>query len=190
MLYKYRGIKEFRYFVDIILNQRLYAAPFFDLNDPMEGQYLYNTGELNESINNLISGEKGELRICSLSRDNNNELMWAHYAEGHRGVVIGVDIIPNPEQTLRPIIYGELVTLNQSNYNNNSAINILSHKLNFWEYEKEERVFIKNKFFVSVKVRELIYGRRISNQDKSFINSLVEKINPSIEIRNAEYNYV
>jgi hypothetical protein len=190
MLFKYRGIKEFRYFVDIILNQRLYAAPYFDLNDPMEGQYLYNTGELNEDINKLITGEKEKIRICSLSRDGNNELMWTHYAEGHRGVVIGVEIIPSSEQTLRPIIYDGLSTLNQRTLNSNSAIDILSHKLKVWEYEKEERVFIRNKYFVSVKVREIIYGRRMSNQDKGFINNLIEKIDPAIEIKNAEFNYV
>ena len=190
MLYKYRGIKEFRFFVDIILNQRLYAAPYFDLNDPMEGQYLYNTGELNEDVNKLISGEKDKIRICSLSRDGNNELMWSHYAEGHRGIVVGVETIPSSEQTLRPITYDGLVTINQHNLNPNSPIDILSHKLNVWEYEKEERVFIKNKFFVAVKVRELIYGRRMSNQDKSFIKSLVDKINPAIEIGSAENNYV
>ncbi len=45
MFYKYRGIKEFRYFVDIILNKRLFAAPYFDLNDPMEGHYLDIRGQ-------------------------------------------------------------------------------------------------------------------------------------------------
>ncbi len=58
MLYKYRGIKELRYFVDIILNQRLYAAPYFDLNDPMEGHYLYEKGKLNPKVRSLIKGDK------------------------------------------------------------------------------------------------------------------------------------
>ena len=72
MLYKYRGIKELRYFVDIVLNQRLHAAPYFDLNDPMEGHYLYNKGELDSDVRNLIKGQKQKLRICSLSKVNDN----------------------------------------------------------------------------------------------------------------------
>ena len=58
MLYKYRGINSFRYFVDIVLNKRLYAAPFFDLNDPMEGHYLYSSGELDSDVRDLIKNQK------------------------------------------------------------------------------------------------------------------------------------
>ena len=79
MLYKYRGIKELRYFTDIVLNKRLYASPYFDLNDPMEGHYLYNQGELDSDVKNIIKSQKEKLRICSLSNINNNDLMWAHY---------------------------------------------------------------------------------------------------------------
>ena len=39
--YKYRSVDNFRNFVDIILNNRLYAASYQDLNDPMEGHYYY-----------------------------------------------------------------------------------------------------------------------------------------------------
>jgi hypothetical protein len=172
--------------VDIILRQRLYAAPYFELNDPMEGQYLYNTGELNDNIHKVLSGEKEKIRICSLSRDGNNELMWAHYAEGHRGVVIGVEISSAPEQTLCPINYNGLVRLGHDNYNPNSAYDILSHKLDVWRYEQEERVFIKNKFFVDVKVREITFGRRMSTQDKGFIKNLVERLDLNITIKNAD----
>ncbi len=59
----------------------------------MEGQFYYNHGELNRNIREKIRSEKGELRICSLSRTNNNELMWSHYANGQTGVPIGVKVI-------------------------------------------------------------------------------------------------
>jgi hypothetical protein len=37
LLYKYRSIANLRFFKDIVINRRLYAAPFRTLNDPMEG---------------------------------------------------------------------------------------------------------------------------------------------------------
>ncbi len=45
LLYKYRSLDNFKNFVDIILKNRLYAARYKDLNDPMEGQYYYRHGE-------------------------------------------------------------------------------------------------------------------------------------------------
>ncbi|MGF1850532.1 DUF2971 domain-containing protein [Vibrio satsumensis] len=186
ILYKYRGVQGFRFFVDIIMKQRLYAAPYFDLNDPMEGRYLYSQGSntLDEDVRALIKGEKEKIRICSLSRDPENELMWSHYAEGHRGVAIGVEV-DDTEYEVKPIIYDGLHVLNRNNLNQNAALDILSHKLNVWEYEQEERVFVKGKHFISVRVKEVIFGRSMSNQDKGFIRELVEKIDPSIELKNA-----
>ena len=186
ILYKYRGVQGFRFFVDIIMKQRLYAAPYFDLNDPMEGKYLYSKGSstLDEDERALIKGEKEKIRICSLSRDPENELMWSHYAEGHRGVAIGVEV-DGTDYEVKPIIYDGLHVLNRNTLNQNSALDVLSHKINVWEYEQEERVFVKKNHFVNVQVREVIFGRSMSNQDKGFIRELVEKIDPSIEVKSA-----
>ncbi len=184
MLYKYRGIKELRYFVDIILNQRLYAAPYFDLNDPMEGHYLYEKGKLNPKVRSLIKGDKEKTRICSLSRVKDNELMWAHYAEGHRGVAIGVSI-DNKKHQVVPVIYDGLPKISNLSLRFPTAQEILSHKLKVWSYEEEIRVFTDNKHYVDIKVEEILLGRSMSNQDKSFITKLIESVNSNIKITNA-----
>ena len=36
-LYKYKSLKQFEYFMDILTQNRLYGATFKELNDPMEG---------------------------------------------------------------------------------------------------------------------------------------------------------
>jgi len=188
MLYKYRGIKELRFFVDIILNQRLFAAPYFDLNDPMEGHYLYNKGELDSDIRDLIKGQKEKIRICSLSSVKDNELMWAHYAEGHRGVAIGVTIDEDNHMT-SPVLYDGLPQIGRLNIHNSTAQEILSHKLELWAYEKEVRVFTDKKQYVNVTVKEVLLGRSMSNQDKSFIKKLVSSISSDIEVKNAISTY-
>lgn len=185
LLYKYRGLQSFRFFVDIILKNRLYASKYTELNDPMEGQYLYRTGELNKRVLSKLKGEKDNLYLCSLSRKCDNELMWSHYAEGHRGVAIGV-LIDRYEYDVRPIQYTGPHYVQNENLANDTPIEILSHKLNVWSYEEEERVFVRNKVFVDVQVRRIITGRAMSNQDFSFMKQLVETINPDIEIIKAE----
>ncbi len=183
MLYKYRGINNFRFFTDIVLNQRLHAAPYFDLNDPMEGHYLYNQGELDSDIRDLIKGQKEKTRICSLSRVNNNELMWAHYAEGNRGVAIGVDI-KNDHQIV-PVTYDGLPQIGRMHIHNSTAHEILSHKLQVWSYEEEVKVFTNNKQYVNVKVKEIILGSRMATQDIGFIKKLVKKVNNNIVVKSA-----
>lgn len=185
VLYKYRGLDNFKNFVDIILKNRLYAAQYKDLNDPMEGQYYYHRGELNRTIRDKILEEKGTLRILSLSRVNNNQLMWSHYADGHKGIAIGVRI-DQTEYDVQPIEYDGIVTIRNSDYNGQTAREILRHKLEVWSYEEEVRVFQRNQMFIDVKIEEIILGQRVSNQNVGLIRDLLEKINPEIKIRRAE----
>jgi hypothetical protein len=185
ILYKYRSLDNFKNFIDIILKNRLYAAKYKDLNDPMEGQYYYRTGELDRNIRDRLSEEKGELRLCSLSRVNNNELMWSHYTNGQRGVAIGLRV-DDTRYTVRPIQYNGLASIRNQNFNDQTAIEILSHKLEVWNYEEEERVFVHDRHFVEVQVEEIILGRAMSNSDIGLIRELVEKINPQIRIVRAE----
>ena len=139
MLYKYRSLKNFKYFVDIILNNRLHAASYFDLNDPMEGHYLYSPDGLTKELIRKIKGKKDQLRICSLSRTKENALMWAHYADGHRGVVIGVEV-DRDRYDLCPVLYVGPSFVQQAEINPpiETARRILSHKHEVWLYEEEE----------------------------------------------------
>ena len=67
LFYKYCGIKDFRFFTDIVLRNRLYAAPYFDWNDPMLGKSLYsqNSGSLDQDMRRLLKGQKENLRVCA-----------------------------------------------------------------------------------------------------------------------------
>ena len=185
ILYKYRSLDNFKNFVDIILKNRLFAAKYKDLNDPMEGQYYYRNGELDRNIRDRILEDKGELRLCSLSRVNNNELMWSHYTNGQRGVAIGLRI-DETRYTVRPIQYNGIASIHNQNFNGETAIEILSHKLEVWNYEEEERVFVRDRHFIDVQVEEIITGRAMSNSDFGLIRDLVEKIDPEIRIIRAE----
>ncbi len=185
ILYKYRSLENFKNFIDIILKNRLYAARYKDLNDPMEGQYYYRHGELNDNIRRKIRTRKSELRICSLSRVKTNELMWSHYAKGQTGVAIGVEI-NDPECTIQDVQYNGIQYTRDQDYTDQTASQILCHKLDIWSYEEEKRIFVLNRQFVSVSVKELITGRRMSNRDLSLITELVEKINPRIELIRAD----
>lgn len=185
ILYKCRSLDNFKNFIEIFLKNRLFAAKYKELNDPMEGQYYYRHGELDSVFRQRILDEKGQLRLCSLSRVNNNELMWSHYTNGQRGEAMGV-CIDNSRYDVRPIQSNGLTNLRNQDYNNQTAMEILSHKLEIWNYEEEERAFVRDRQFINVTVEEIITGRAMSNQDFGFLREIVERINPNIRIKKAE----
>lgn len=111
--------------------------------------------------------------------------MWSHYADGHKGVAIGVKI-DNSRYDAQPIQYDGITTIRHSNYNSQTSREILRHKLEVWKYEKEVRVFQENKKFIDVQIKEIILGQRVSNQNIRLIKGLLEKINPEIRILSAK----
>ena len=164
--------------MDILLYNRLYAAEYKDLNDPMEGLYYYHSGKLDESVREKLSGEKEKLKICSLSEANDDILMWSHYADGYKGVVIEVEIDTN-KYHLCPIHYDGHKYISNKTYCSDSAREILTHKIDCWSYEKEKRVFSTTNF-IDVKITKIIIGHKVKNP--SFIRTLVERINPDIRV--------
>lgn len=63
------------------------------------------------------------------------------------------------------------------------AKHILLQKQSAWSYEDEERLFVQGgKEYAEVKVREVILGSRMSNQNRGFIRNLISKINSYINV--------
>lgn len=92
-LYKFKSLADFEFVADIIMNNRLYAADFRSLNDPMEGLF-HNYGS-KKSIIDSIDAAKQKHLVCSLSKDCTSPLLWAHYADGFKGVCIEVEVNEN-----------------------------------------------------------------------------------------------
>ncbi len=184
LLYKYRDLKNFRFFVDIILHKRLHAGSYLDMNDPMEGDYLHYAGELDKQMIDSIKGRKQSLKICSLSKELDVALMWAHYADGGRGVVVEVEVDQVNTQT-KPIKYTrEPITVESRRLGYQTPIEILSTKRDVWKHEKEVRVFVENgTSFVPVIVKRVITGQVMSEEDHWFVKRTVEKLDPLVVVQ-------
>ena len=86
ILYKYYGYSSG---VMALQSKKLAFREARYFNDPFELTYLDKSSGL-DGISQFIKGEN--LAILSLTRTPLNPLMWAHYAEDHRGFVIGYDV--------------------------------------------------------------------------------------------------
>ncbi|OLQ74639.1 hypothetical protein BIT28_12415 [Photobacterium proteolyticum] len=172
ILYKYMS---FSSACSVIGNRSIGFSCLEDLNDPFECAALCFKGsdELSSKLQhnphkNRLSRNYG---VLSLTRNPLNALMWAHYGDDHRGVVIGIDVnkaqLNTVENCVIPANNGEIIYTSTMPQNKLPTANVDSlmsigkehasfHEHDFelfknaflykdlaWGYEEEVRV-IKN----------------------------------------------
>ena len=175
--YKYRSIENFKRFLDIVINNRLYGCSFRDLNDPMEGRFTYSD-ELSKESKDIIRKNISNRIICSASKQYDIGLMWSHYADSHRGCCIEFELGKTDLWERLYVKYqDELPKCNGEK----DLENVLQTKSKHWEYEKEVR-FIKtmkerSSYYMPIKITAIYLGIQMSNKDKRLINNIVDIIN-------------
>ena len=103
-----------------------------------------STDVVAEMCRDLIDVISKTAGIICFSKRRNNLLMWSHYANGHKGFVVGFDI--PPELTPESVQYQtRRLPWNFLPESNNFAIgseikNLILRKSIHWRYEKEVRV--------------------------------------------------
>lgn len=182
-LYKYKPLDNFEFVADILINKRLYAASIYELNDPMEGDFTPDTDD--EEYNQLIQQEIESLRVCSLAKDMNSIMMWAHYTNGFRGVCIELEF---DESVFEPhkVIYGPFNPIPSSNYKGmlgNEEVTTalewakysLLGKYETWAYENEYRI-LTNEMFIEhgFKITAIYLGTQIAKVYEHTLKCIVD----------------
>jgi hypothetical protein len=169
-LFKFRSEKQFSYAMDIILNKRLYCADWREMNDPMEGWAVPDVEKVysGEIAYNKVIDVKQNLRVCSLSTTFNSHLLWAHFANGFKGMAIEVDV---PVDLLTEVKCINDLSENFPNTKDPELIarECLRRKHAEWEYEREVRIIQRAQYVKDVLVRRVIVGHRMN---KSLLKTL------------------
>ena len=187
-LYKYRSLGNWQFVIDILLNERVYAAPFPMLNDPMEGRLIYFQDDIAAHYRRATRRTKNTLRICSLSATKLNTLLWSYYAEGHAGVAFGLRVRPGQRGVVAGptlVRYDSRIVISKESARTlkpqELARLILEQKQEAWQHEQEHRVF-STSAFVEVEIRELVLGCNVSEQDELILRKLVSKLRPRARV--------
>ena len=211
-IFKYRDFSKTS--LELLINKELWFAKPDTLNDPFECQMLFP--DVLESIwrhhsmddSEKIKIEEGleeqlrETGICSFSQTRQNQLMWAHYADEHKGFCIGFDeskLKATSERFHSQIVEyqsqlpykGIIRRIKECEKNppadrtlQNSAhaiagdilSSIIGIKYTNWEYEKEVRL-IRFRFgalkFCPSTVVSIAFGLRMEERDKITIKKLL-----------------
>ncbi len=180
MFYKFRDLNNYKFLIDILLNQRLYASSFENLNDNFEGQFL--TSSFGKTKRLRLNPKKNKhLSICSFSGHYKNHLLWSHYSDGHRGLVIGFELANNIYET-QQVSYSGLKSYNDLPTKLDDIKSIFVNKMKEWAYEDEYRIILEEQGYIDITIKKVILGAEVSELDKELINKLIEKIDPKIKI--------
>ena len=126
--------------LDDIQNRRLKIARIEELNDPFE---MWAVAQEDPTLRKAFRKTKNELAqkfgVVCLSLSWDNPLLWSHYADRHRGLVLGFDVDTN---LLKKISYVRNRP-SMERINQELAVKLLFTKYIDWKYEKEARIYVR-----------------------------------------------
>lgn len=179
-LYKYKSLKDLWHTLDVVVNQRLYCAHWSELNDPLEGRYEIYLGESSERLQSIMTSRiekaRDAYRVASLSADPTNFLMWSHYADGHKGVVVEVNV-PDDHADLIQVVYSPFSSVFTDKLQTKEDMrHLFNGKGEEWSYEQEYRIVTEGSFFALPQpVERLLLGPLVSNEHESILREVIPK---------------
>ena len=151
-------------------------------------EYAKHIKSLKESLPEKAMSMNQTSCMLSVSKTAQNIVMWAHYAEKHKGAVIGIDFDNAYSDTLK-------VTMQRVNYHKDRPkINVLEAfekqtipnetiekyvmtKSDSWDYEEEYRRMFDHKTLIEMKQQELMNFKKIKPNDLK--ENWLLKLNPA-----------
>lgn len=172
-----------------------------------KGESLVDAQEIARSVSdigdyssNLLEQAKSkkskQIGVLCLSETLNNILLWAHYADNHKGCAIGIDVTKLPDDSFYPYRVNY-----QNDYPHMEYLRCRDDflkkwaltKSNDWRYETERRIILNNRYGVinipKEAVVEVVYGCRADVDAVNELNSKILLGNPLVTIRYASISH-
>ena len=130
-----------KYGLQAIRKRRIKIARLLELNDPFE---FLGCNLQDRNFRRSLISTKQELStnnglIC-FSRTWRNPVIWAHYADNHKGMCLGFEV---KDELLREVDYVPERPLPPENFDEAFMVSLLYSKFSHWRYEQEMRVYVK-----------------------------------------------
>ncbi|MEZ7188538.1 DUF2971 domain-containing protein [Pseudoalteromonas sp. DY56-GL22] len=133
------------------------------VNDSIE-MFRKDPSELQELVNKVKDKTINDKGVLSLSSCYDDILMWSHYADYHRGAVIGLEVRKDLEFFIMPIKIDYRDTYEVLNYlkdPSKALTDTLKVKSTEWSYEKEIRIYKNGSGLYTVNpkaIKEIRFG--------------------------------
>lgn len=209
VIFRYREFNDRS--LEIFKNRELWFATPDSFNDPFDCQVDYKEAlyqtikelELSPDINTLLQrlDEKiQKAKVCCFSQTKKNQLMWAHYADKHKGFCIGfkasnllgygnnltTGVLPvdykylNPYQDITKnflVLLGLGSEIQISKLSDQFLKSALTTKYTGWKYEKEVRLIstkIETLKFQPQSINSITFGLKMEDKNKSHLRTLLK----------------
>lgn len=215
LVYKYRSNKSPKNRdLKSLINNQIYAPLFEELNDPFEGIFIdelsslitiietaakIDGSEIKENLED-IKKIKNKLGVYSLSKTFKSELLWAHYANAHKGFCIEYNLDKLKDRyrgfcnEILVKYNSKLPILSYTDIESKSFLQkLFGSKSIPWKYEKEIRLLFDNHSFKNYHPSALTgiyFGERMSDYDKNLlITSLAGRDVKFYQMSKARHSY-
>ena len=191
VVYKYARIDQ--YFYQLIIRGELWFSSPADFNDPFDCnipwdlfysyQYNIEQGSLRSSkpydFFNNFKKCRDNIGICCFSSKKDHLLLWAHYADKHKGISLTFDLdeLKKEFSNIKKVIYGN--QLPEIDVNVDPKVNFDKYVLKKspnWNLEKEIRI-LKDKSgnykFPKQALKEIRFGTECKKEQAEIIMDLV-----------------
>lgn len=195
-LYRYRSFNENN--LQAVENKEMWMSYPEDFNDPFEFEFDLklnkSTYDICKNIPGLISNlEKmhrdkiedfrqqtlKQFALCCFMEDNTSELMWSHYAEGHRGFCVEYDFSESKFYNfVHPVCYRNLVYALENSDNQDRYFPVMITKSSVWSYENEWRVIFSGRdhgLHASPNIRAIYLGVKVSDKNRQKMIKICKK---------------
>lgn len=178
LYYKYLSLEKFERIEKMIQDNKLYASKLSDLNDYWEGFFIKPSDESYMPATDIFRSD--EHRVCCMTTSSENLLMWAHYADSFKGIVVAVEI-DKSKYKVHNMDYNGFRNIKEiESFSENDILDILTQKQPQWTYEDEKRVIVKDEF-VDVKIVEIYFGCKTDDENKEKLEKVIKQFNPSVK---------
>lgn len=204
-LYKYKSLKKFAHVADIIVNKQFYMTPYGEFNDAMEGKYKIGSRYKQPLIEYKHKCTKEEVqedlkrqRVCCLGWREDNPILWAHCADGFKGVCIEFNVVTQYGIAEYGFTCREGVTFYRVQcdgiakipktpyYHASTSRRILLQKMPEWSVEDEYRIISKEEYIPfgdEIKITRILLGPRIEKKMKPVWKRVCERLIDSDEVQ-------
>lgn len=180
----------------------------------LENDYIENHEEwVKRVFDKFMEVTNRDIGVLSLTESNNNELMWAHYADSHNGYVIGFESEhsffkptnsdPKSCGELMNVVYGDIspvVYIETGSFS--IPKEVFFTKTERWSDEREWRIIkmlehaneqINESIYLfevpSDAIKEVIFGCKVTSKAREEIESNFQELVPHVTFRQASYNH-
>ena len=180
LLYRYMSLSNLWHVLDVAVRNRVYCAHWTELNDPLEGHYELFFRQKDDprfaQTESALRTNRDRHRIASFSEDPANFLLWSHYADGHKGIALEVEI-DSDDPCLTKVLYSDFYSVFTED--TDPSLNhphVFNGKTPEWAYEKEWRIITTSEYYsLDSPCSRILLGPLTSSEKRETLERILPK---------------